>query len=1214
MINQQYALKYSFPHSVVHILDNSARTVDTGVTEANDPSLLSTLVVTGAPMGQANKVLPLTRSDVAGVAFGLNNLTPSDVKKYGQGVTYAMDLINQQVPVQFMRVVPSNSIYAMTALVIQWKMDATDNSLHVRFKIKNWEDSGLPQENFKNTDRINEALVKAFKQDSVDEGWIQRAFVNYIAAGPGRTYNDFAMIINPVSQAKRPTNAKYQFLTVDKKTSATIEAFTASLINTNVGTITASTTTDSVNTQVASRVAGSSIVVPYVNESAIEEIYKQWTDFYQERIDNGDATDEQVAMFNSMNINIFDVIFGKYIFNGSSTDVTLPFYTVDMETSELPKLNPQNILSTRSADFDENKPEVLYNRLVNQTIGVTDPDSEAFVGDIIVTPSSSGAITSPKVSIITAVNQYTGLVTSMAMPAIFTLIKSGNDYVFPSSPVAGQSKRPKIITWRATGTGTGTKSEDVRSGILNNSINPEDIIITANRDDLTKFGVFMVMFDSTANRSDAAANYVLYPYDPKDYYAMFDRDAHSGKKEGTGNAFGFVDDETDSKCANRIGSGVVVIADGAAATDLPEVYVNTYNRTAADAAETDGEYKNRVKVNRTTGMKVGPVPTEITHENISGTNFDVEVFEDANIQTWRVDTVNGLRIDPEHAGAKYEVGDRLYVCVNINTIYTLTMSQPADWSTKYYTDYYTRTGTAPDYTYALVPQAAEAPAWAPDTYYAVAPNDTNTVIHVTAVGPNGEIRGIAYESTLPYENIAASVPISTVKDTAKETVFVDGDFDPTTRTGFSAAKFYVNEYDVIEGTPSQIVRYVVSGSYNSLYASLNTHSRVPKNYYSSDQGDNPSSTNGMSLAGGYAGFFDELSSDSIEYKWRYSALLVEALRGSENFDRRILSPHRVPAKFMFDGGYNTLVGSVLTGNIASYRPADIINASIIFTDEEKSEVILYPETIDNIGVSVDIDVKQAMYDLMIQRVYDGIPEDKRPIGPGSGFQVFFDSGVTDADTTTLVRESFLKRFSNPNASWDIGGFTERSTGLSYTFTKHIVEDMFRHINVAGINKPYAGKTTAIQKDRYIDFFPDLDITDWGKREDLYLSGGNAWIMGRDGSLERKTQVTLYRDAAASSDLLQENNMRTLSRLIYLLQEKIDSYLLEYNSDSVLKTLSDEVNNMFSNWIGNYVDGLDIQFVRDTNVDGADILVCYVEVVFRGLILRVPIIVNVAARQ
>ena len=154
----------------------------------------------------------------------------------------------------------------------------------------------------------------------------------------------------------------------------------------------------------------------------------------------------------------------------------------------------------------------------------------------------------------------------------------------------------------------------------------------------------------------------------------------------------------------------------------------------------------------------------------------------------------------------------------------------------------------------------------------------------------------------------------------------------------------------------------------------------------------------MSLAGGNAGFFDNAESNSIEYKWNYSALLVQALRGSENFDRRILSPTRVPAKFMFDAGFNTLVGSVMTGNIASYRPADIINASIIFTDEEKSEVILYPDHIDNIGVSVDIDVKQAMYDLMIQRVYDGIPEDKRPEGPGSGFQVLFDSGVTDANT------------------------------------------------------------------------------------------------------------------------------------------------------------------------------------------------------------------------
>ena len=91
-------------------------------------------------------------------------------------------------------------------------------------------------------------------------------------------------------------------------------------------------------------------------------------------------------------------------------------------------------------------------------------------------------------------------------------------------------------------------------------------------------------------------------------------------------------------------------------------------------------------------------------------------------------------------------------------------------------------------------------------------------------------------------------------------------------------------------------------------------------------------------------------------------------------------------------------------------------------------------------------------------------------------------------------------------------------------------------------------------------------------------------------------------------------MRTLSQLTYLLQNKIDTYLLEYNNDSVLKTLSDEVNNMFSNWVGNLVDALEITFERDTNIDGGEILVCYCNVTFRGLILRVPIIVNINRRE
>ena len=78
--------------------------------------------------------------------------------------------------------------------------------------------------------------------------------------------------------------------------------------------------------------------------------------------------------------------------------------------------------------------------------------------------------------------------------------------------------------------------------------------------------------------------------------------------------------------------------------------------------------------------------------------------------------------------------------------------------------------------------------------------------------------------------------------------------------------------------------------------------------------------------------------------------------------------------------------------------------------------------------------------------------------------------------------------------------------------------------------------------------------------------------------------------------------------------KIDTYLLEYNDDGVLKTLKDEVDNLFSNWVGNLVQALDITFERDINPDdGGEIVVCYCNVTFRGLILRVPIIVNVQRR-
>ena len=247
---------------------------------------------------------------------------------------------------------------------------------------------------------------------------------------------------------------------------------------------------------------------------------------------------------------------------------------------------------------------------------------------------------------------------------------------------------------------------------------------------------------------------------------------------------------------------------------------------------------------------------------------------------------------------------------------------------------------------------------------------------------------------------------------------------------------------------------------------------------------------------------------------------------------------------------------------------------------------------------------------MIVRIYDGIPEDKRPIGPGSGFNVLFDSCTTDGATAAALNKSFATRFTNPNGSWDIGGLTT-PTGYTYTFVKRVVDNLVNHCKTYSINKPFTGDYTTIAPTEYSSIFPDIDADNWTYRDLMWNSGGNAWLPDSNGYVKRSSQRTFYDDE--TSDLLWESNMRTLSQLTYLLRQKIERYLFEYSDDSTLKTMKTECDTMFANWVGSLVDELTIEFERGLNTDGGDIVICRVRVVFRSLVIRVPIIVDVQRR-
>ena len=83
--------------------------------------------------------------------------------------------------------------------------------------------------------------------------------------------------------------------------------------------------------------------------------------------------------------------------------------------------------------------------------------------------------------------------------------------------------------------------------------------------------------------------------------------------------------------------------------------------------------------------------------------------------------------------------------------YTLLTSAPSDWSTNY-TDYYTKTSSVNGDVYTKVPEGAEAPTFATDTYYSAAEDreilGTRTPDSSVAYNPDTEtstdIRGINY--------------------------------------------------------------------------------------------------------------------------------------------------------------------------------------------------------------------------------------------------------------------------------------------------------------------------------------------------------------------------------------------------------------------------------------------------------------------------------------
>lgn len=1112
MIDSKYSMKYKMPHSVVHIVDNTGQQKTNAVVKADDPSLYSTIVVTGLPMGEDNQVVNITRSDILNVAYGLSGISKNDRDKYGQTIEYPNALIEQGAPVKLLRVTPEGSTYAVAPIVIQWRTDIGDNKMHVRYK-----QVPIPMDmqisKFKSADKLNAALVSQFSNNSVVDAdgtvWKQRSFINYIAAGRGAVYDNFACAINLTSQNKRPVNIKYEFVTIDTRISEVSERYTASLVN--IDNANRVDVIETSNVVISQREQGSSIVRPFVNEAAVTQVYKEYRQLYKENMEQSSFVEEYIKqVYTSMNVNTFDILYGNYIYEGISSNMKLPYYQVDMLDSSIPTLAESYRIKSLKP-FVKAHPSDLYKKLMPMTYGVSRTGDNCYVGNVYLSSTYSNGV-NPVLTMVTSINQYSGSVTSVTVPKVFPLNSTGS---FETKSVA-----IKTIFNDGNALGVGSKTLDLL--VSQGKLVAGDVVARVNA---TSFDLFTVTDVTPAG----ATKYTLgTAYTQAEIRRCFDWGSHSSGEAGTGNVIG---KNASDPAFVRVGATVIDSATGL-------VYVNDYGYTYDSAKPfADG----RIAITSCT-CTFGTCPSEVNiTSDIINSSYDVLVYDRTAVTSW---TVKSLKI--VSGGEGYTVGDVLQVSIN-GTGSTLS----------------------------------------------------NTDFKVVAVDANGAITELAIvysETTIETVDLAGNTytlyKASGTVTTNASVSFTDDDIAPAS----------------INGDPDEIVRYVVTGIQGSLYRAAADPTPIPANYYSNQYGLNlQSEFGGVRLNGGSAGFFDDEDISPIVYKWRYSALLVNAYRGK--VDPRLQSPTRTPAKYLFDGSLNTVVGiSVLPS--MTYQPSEIIQASTVFTEEEKDQVVYDPSCIADITQFEDIDVKQAMYDFMIYRVYQGIPEAKRPVGPGSGLSLYLDSCDADAQTALLMNDSFTKRFTNANASWDIGGIIHN--GEKETYTGHIAKTLIAHCKNTSINKPYAMSASRIESNEYNSYYPNIDATDWDLRDLMYNSGGNVWIPDVNNVLTRQSQRTLNR-TSDSSDLIQESNMRTLSQFIYILQNFLNNQLLDYDDDGVLKTLSNTVNNMFSGWIGTNFSNMTIEFSRDKNIDGISITVCNVSVTFRGLILQTAIICDVAAR-
>jgi len=322
----------------------------------------------------------------------------------------------------------------------------------------------------------------------------------------------------------------------------------------------------------------------------------------------------------------------------------------------------------------------------------------------------------------------------------------------------------------------------------------------------------------------------------------------------------------------------------------------------------------------------------------------------------------------------------------------------------------------------------------------------------------------------------------------------------------------------------------------------------PNNYTTSDIVD-LSAVNGIGLENGGDGYFDT-PREGKTVQDEINTCFINAFNGT--YDKRILSPNRIPVTAFWDANY-------------------------------------------------DFSVKQVLSQLAEMR------DDCR---------VFFDVGIITSASEGIINNLITKyaEFNSFNQSIDIHNYSIRDPytkkKVTVTISYFLSGQYIDHINTNGFYVPFVKENCVLSGHVKDSIQPVIDDWEVDIMQKLNDNRFNYFTCINENIFRRSTQNTRQ---APETDLLEENNAAIYYELKRILTKDADSQIYNFAEAYIRQDFIEVERAKFANWIGRELESLDLRFGESEYEFNHKILHLYAGVVFRGLTKIVIIEIDINKR-